>query len=197
MPLESATARSPMPASRIIFETAMPAAPAPETTTRRSARVRPVTLAALRSAASVTIAVPCWSSWNTGMSRRSCTRRSTSKQRGALMSSRLMPPNAGASRDDGLDQLVGVGDVEADRHGVDAAEVLEQHRLALHDREGGGGADVAEPEHRGAVGDDGDGARLPGVVVDEVGLLGDRRADPGDPGRVGDATGRRGSRAAR
>ena len=43
-----------------------------------------------------TIAVPCWSSWNTGMSSRSRRRRSTSKQRGALMSSRLMPPKPGA-----------------------------------------------------------------------------------------------------
>ena len=51
---------------------------------------------ALVSAASTTIAVPCWSSWKTGMSRLSRSRRSTSKQRGAAMSSRLMPPNPGA-----------------------------------------------------------------------------------------------------
>ena len=44
------------------------------------------------------MAVPCWSSWNTGMSSASTRRRSTSKQRGAEMSSRLMPPNAGAMR---------------------------------------------------------------------------------------------------
>ncbi len=87
-----------MPASRIIFDTAMPAAPAPLTTTRRSDSRRPVSRAAFCRAATTTIAVPCWSSWKTGMSRRSCTRRSTSKQRGALMSSRLMPPNAGARR---------------------------------------------------------------------------------------------------
>ena len=57
---------------------------------------RPVTLAAFSSAAVTTTAVPCWSSWNTGMSRRSCSRRSISKHRGALMSSRLIPPYAGA-----------------------------------------------------------------------------------------------------
>ena len=48
------------------------------------------------SAASTTMAVPCWSSWNTGMSSSSRSRRSTSKHRGALMSSRLIPPKAGA-----------------------------------------------------------------------------------------------------
>ena len=76
---------------------ATPAAPAPAMTTRRSAGVRPVTRAALRSAASTTIAVPCWSSCMTGMSSRSRSRASISKHRGALMSSRLMPPKDGAS----------------------------------------------------------------------------------------------------
>jgi hypothetical protein len=50
----------------------------------------------LRSAASTTIAVPCWSSCITGMSSRSRSRSSISKHRGALMSSRLIPPNDGA-----------------------------------------------------------------------------------------------------
>ncbi len=77
---------------------ATPAAPAPEITARSSPSPRPVTLAALRSAARVTTAVPCWSSWKTGMSSASCSRRSISKQRGAEMSSRLIPPKAGASR---------------------------------------------------------------------------------------------------
>ena len=77
---------------------ATPAAPAPEITARSSPSVRPVSLAALRSAASVTTAVPCWSSWKTGMSSRSWSLRSISKQRGAEMSSRLTPPKDGASR---------------------------------------------------------------------------------------------------
>jgi len=46
----------------------------------------------------VTMAVPCWSSWKTGMSRLARSRSSTSKQRGAAMSSRLIPPKVGASR---------------------------------------------------------------------------------------------------
>ena len=43
-------------------------------------------------AAETTTAVPCWSSWKTGTSHSSRSLRSTSKQRGAAMSSRLMPP---------------------------------------------------------------------------------------------------------
>ena len=71
---------------------AVPAAPAPETTTRTEARSLPTTRSALVSAASTQIAVPCWSSWKTGMSSSSRSRISISKQRGAAMSSRLMPP---------------------------------------------------------------------------------------------------------
>ena len=56
----------------------------------------PTTRSALVRAATTTMAVPCWSSWKTGMSRLSRSRRSTSKQRGAAMSSRLMPPKPGA-----------------------------------------------------------------------------------------------------
>ena len=167
--------------------TATPAAPAPEITIRQVAelacrRAR----AALRSAASTTTAVPCWSSWKTGMSSRSCSRRSISKQRGAEMSSRLMPPKLGASRTTVSTISSTSVAVQADRDGVDAAELLEQHRLALHDRHRRGRPDVAEPEHRGAVGDDGDGVGHPGVVVGQLGSLGDRHADPGDAGRVGE-----------
>ena len=77
---------------------ATPAAPTPEMTTRRSRICLPTTRAAFSSAARVTTAVPCWSSWNTGMSRRSRSRSSTSKHTGAAMSSRLMPPKTGAMR---------------------------------------------------------------------------------------------------
>jgi len=53
------------------------------------------------------------------------------------------------------DDLVDVLGVDAQREGVDAGELLEQHRLALHHWHGRGRADVAEPEHGAAVGDDG------------------------------------------
>ena len=75
-----------------------------------------------------------------------------------------MPPKLGREAHDRLDDLVDVGGVEADRHGVDAAELLEQHRLALHHRQRGGRADVTEAEHRGAVGHDRDGVGDPGVA---------------------------------
>ena len=50
---------------------------------------------------------------------------------------------------------------ELDVEHVDAGELLEQAALAFHDRLGGKRADVAESEHRRAVGDDTDqvGAR--------------------------------------
>ncbi len=75
--------------SRMMAE---PAAPVPHTTIRQSCIFLPTTRSALRSAAITTMAVPCWSSWKTGMSSFSRSRASISKQRGAAMSSRLMPP---------------------------------------------------------------------------------------------------------
>jgi hypothetical protein len=172
--------------ARRIAAIATPAAPAPLITTLTSARPLPTTRTALRSAARTTTAVPCWSSWNTGRSRRSCRRRSISKQRGALMSSRFTPPNVGASRATVSTISSGVRGVEADRHGVDAREVLEEHRLALHDRHRGAGADVAEAEHRGAVRDDGDRVAAAGVDVEEGGVRGDRARHLGHAGRVGE-----------
>ena len=80
---------------------------------------------------------------------------------------------------DGADDLLGVGRVEADREGVDVGEALEERGLALHDRQRRERADVAEPEHRGAVGDDGDGVALDGQPAGVLGVLGDRHADPG------------------
>jgi hypothetical protein len=123
----------------------------------------------LSSAASTTIAVPCWSSWKTGMSSCARSRRSISKQRGAAMSSRLMPPNRGYRPDEGGD-LVEVRGVKAQREGIDAGELLEQHRLALHHGQRRRRAYVTEAEDGGAVGHDGDRVGLngqrPGVVVD-------------------------------
>ena len=79
-----------------ILVQAVPAAPAPITTIFRSSAFLPTTFRELMRAAVVTTAVPCWSSWNTGISSSSCSRCSISKQRGDEMSSRLMPPKAGA-----------------------------------------------------------------------------------------------------
>ena len=96
-PPMSHTTMSRTPSASMISAHAWPAAPAPTTTTRTSAIRLPTTRSALSSAASTTIAVPCWSSWNTGISSSARRRRSISKQRGAAMSSRLMPPKVGAT----------------------------------------------------------------------------------------------------
>jgi len=86
---------------------------------------------------------------------------------------------------DGLDDLLGAVHVQADREGVDAGELLEEQGLALHHRQGGLRADVAEAEHGGAVTDDGHGVALDGEVVDPGRLPLDGQADAGHPGRVG------------
>ena len=74
---------------------AIPAAPAPLMTTFSSFNCLPTSFAELINPANTTTAVPCWSSWNTGIPK-SCKALSISRQRGALISSRLIPPNTGA-----------------------------------------------------------------------------------------------------
>ena len=114
------------------------------------------------------------------------SRSSTSKQRGALMSSRLMPPKEGASRT--TVSTSASTSVQSRQIGTAStfANCLNSSGLALHDRHGGRRPDVSEAEHRGAVGDDGDHVGHPGVVVDELRVLGDRAADPGHPRGVGE-----------
>ena len=81
---------------------------------------------------------------------------------------------------DGLDDLLGVLRVEADRETVNAGELLEQQRLALHHRHGCFGTDVAEAEHGSAVADDGDGVLLDRVVVGLGDVVVDGHAHSGD-----------------
>ena len=85
-----------MPLSCIILVQATPAAPIPSTSTFRLSIGLSTIFSELKSAAMTTTAVPCWSSWKTGMSSSSFRRSSITKQRGAEMSSRLMPPKVGA-----------------------------------------------------------------------------------------------------
>ena len=84
-----------------------------------------------------------------------------------------------------LDDLVRVLGIEADREGVDAGELFEQHALALHHRHRRLGADIAEAEHGAAVGDDGDGVFLDRVLEGLGAVVVDVHADAGDAGRVG------------
>ena len=97
-----------------------------------------------------------------------------------------MPPNVGSSRAIVFDHLFRVGLGELDVEHVDAGELLEQARLAFHHRLAGERADVAEAEHGGAVGDDGDeiAARRKRARLGRIG--GDRVAGGGDAGRIGE-----------
>jgi hypothetical protein len=90
----------------------------------------------------------------------------------------------GLHRRDRLDERVGVVEVELDVEHVDVGEPLEQHALALHHRLRCTGTDVAETQHRGAVGDDADEVALRGVVEHHLGVLGDVQTRRGHARRV-------------
>ncbi len=88
----------------------------------------------------------------------------------------------GRDGDDRADDLVHILGGQADRPGVDVRELLEQHRLALHDRKRRLGADVAEAEDSRTVGHHRDGVLFHGQPPDLRGIVGDRaetRATPG------------------
>ena len=89
----------------------------------------------------------------------------------------------GSRRNEGND-LTDVLGVEAQRERVDAGELLEQHRLALHDWHRRLGADVAEAEHGGAVGDDRDRVALDRQRPRLGRIIVDRHRDARHPGRV-------------
>ena len=71
----------------------LPAAPRPICPTVLWQRLTSERRAALMRAASVTTAVPCWSSCSTGFCRRACSSCSISKHSGAAKSSSWMAPN--------------------------------------------------------------------------------------------------------
>ena len=123
----------------------MPAAPAPAKTTFTSSILRLVSSSAFRNAAPEMIAVPCWSSWKTGMSTLAISLSSISKQSGARMSSRLMPPNVGSSSLQTLDHVLRVLASDLDVEHVDAGEALEQDGLALHHGLAGSGPMLPRP----------------------------------------------------
>ena len=77
---------------------------------------------------------------------------------------------------DGLDQLVDVLGLHADREGVDVGKRFEQGAFPLHHRHPGFGSDVAQPEDRGPVGDDRHQVRAAGQGIGEFGILLDGEA---------------------
>ena len=90
----------------------------------------------------------------------------------------------GFERGDDLDQLVRIALVDLDVEHVDVGELLEQHRLAFHHRFGRERADGAEPEHRGAVGDDADQVAARGVTQRRERIGRDLFAGDRDAGRI-------------
>ena len=161
---------------------AMAAAPAPLTTSLMSSIRRPVRSSALIRPAAAMIAVPCWSSWKTGMSISSRRRCSMMKHSGALMSSRLMPPKVGPRKRTQLTNSSTSLGVDLEVDAVDVGEALEQDGLAFHHRLGAERAQIAQAQHGGAVGDDRDEIALGGVVVGGVGIFVDGRQGAATPG---------------
>jgi|GEM_PF-1844864 len=91
----------------------------------------------------------------------------------------------GLERGDDLDQLVRVLLVELDVEHVDAGELLEQHALAFHHRLGRQRADVAQAQHRGAVGHHRHQVAARGVAERVDRVADDLLACRGHPGRIG------------
>jgi hypothetical protein len=90
----------------------------------------------------------------------------------------------GLQRGDDVDQLVRVFLVDLDVEHVDAGELLEQHALAFHHRLAGERADVAQAQHRGAVGDHADQVGARGQLAGLLRVGDDRLAGVGHAGRI-------------
>ena len=101
------------------------------------------------------------------------------------MSSRLMPPNTGAMRTTVSTISSAVVTSRQIGKASTPAKFLKRSALPSITGQGAGRADVAEAEHGGAVGDDGDRVLLDRELVGQRRLLLDRRADPGHARRVG------------
>ncbi len=86
-----------------------------------------------------------------------------------------------------LDDGVGVLRGQTHGHSVDAGELGEDRGLALHDRQRRTRADIAEAEHRRAVGHDGDRVLLAGEFTHLGGVVRDRHGRLADAGGVDDA----------
>ncbi len=89
-------------------------------------------------------------------------------------------------RGDDLDQLLRIARVDLDVEHVDAGEFLEQDGLALHHRLRGERADVAEPEHRRAVGEHRHEVLADRHLVGLRRIVVDRQAGGGDARRIGE-----------
>ena len=172
--------RTPSSTSR--SRQAIAAAPAPEQTSLTSPMFLPTISSPLMTAAPATIAVPCWSSWNTGIFMRSRSLRLDVEALGRLDVFQVDAAEGRLQAGDDVDQLVRVGLVDLDVEHVDAGEFLEQAGLAFHHRLAGQRADVAQAQHGGAVGDDRDEIAARGQVARLERVSCDRHAGTATPG---------------
>ena len=140
----------------------MPAAPIPQTTTLVSLIGFPTIFRALIRPAYNTTAVPCWSSWNTGISSSSRSRCSISKHRGRGNILQVNAAEAGRDRFDRGYDLLGILRVQANREGIHVGQLLEQHRFAFHYGHRGKGTYIAKSQDGASVGDDGNCISLDG-----------------------------------
>ena len=85
---------------------------------------------------------------------------------------------------DGVDHVVDVLGIDFEIDAVDVGEALEQGDLAFHHRLGRDGAQVAEAEDGGSIGNHRDHVALRRVVVGERGVALDVQAGFGDTGRI-------------
>ena len=90
---------------------------------------------------------------------------------------------------DGLDKLVHVLGLDAQGEGVHIGKALEEDALALHHGHAGLGADVAQAQHRGAVGDDGHQVVAAGELIALLRMLLDLQTGLGHAGGVGQGQG--------
>ena len=88
---------------------------------------------------------------------------------------------------DGVYDLVNILAADAQRNGIDAAELLKQQAFALHDRHSGLGAYITEAENGRSVGDNGDGIPASRKLIAFVYILLYLKAGRGNAGCVGKA----------
>ena len=88
-------------------------------------------------------------------------------------------------RGDDLHQFdrVVLGDLDIEH--IDAGKLLEQHRLAFHDRLRRQGADVAQAQHCGSIADDGHQVTASGKLTHRRGVFVHQLAGRRHAGRVG------------
>ena len=86
---------------------------------------------------------------------------------------------------DDADDFFGVLGVQAHGPGVHVSESLEESGLALHHGQCGGGTNIAQAEHGGAIGDHCNGIALDGQTARIFRVLGNGHAHAGHAGSVG------------